>query len=159
MKQLINKNTTLKILLISAICVLAFKFINRQQQDEIIRIELIKQFSKKLIEKEIKTRKMIYTIEQRIETVVNKDKATQKRIESSDNNYKNIIRNLKIIDNEKIKTDLEIINASDSSDWIWFSGRFPKSKNNNRLSVETDTTVREPSKNRQDKGNRIKQSR
>ena len=153
MTQLINKNTALKILFIPAICVLAFNFINRQQQDKLLRKELIKQFSKKLIEKEIETKKMIYTIEKRIETVESNDKETQKRIETADNNYKKIVINLKRIDNEKIKTDIEIINASDSSDWNWFTERFPKSKINNGLSIETDTTVRESSKNGQFKGN------
>jgi len=139
-------NTALKILFVFAISLLAYKCIKRQQHDEIIKKELIKQFSKKLIKKDIKTRKMIYTIEQRIKTVENNNKEIQKKIELSVGNYKNIIRNLKRSDNEKIKKDIEIINADDSSDRDWFNRRFPKSKNNNKLSVETDTTFRKPGK-------------
>jgi len=143
---MINKNTALKILFVFATSVLAYKCIKQQQHDEIIKKELIKQFSKKLIEKDIKTRKMIYTIEQRIKTVENNNKETQKRIELSVDNYKNIIRNLNKINNEKNKKDIEIINADDSSDRDWFNRRFPKSKNNNKLSDETDTTFRKPGK-------------
>ncbi len=159
MKQMINKNTALKILLLSAVIGFVFYTKKQNRQNELIKKELIKQFSKILIRKEIETRKMIYTIEQKIKTVENSDKEIQKRIETSNNNYKAIIRNLNKINNEKIKTDLEIINADDSSDWNWFNRRFPKSENNNKLSVETDTIVGKSGKDRQNKSNGIKQSR
>ena len=141
MKQLINKNTALTILLLLTVVSFVLCTKNQNQQNETLKKEFIEHFSKMLIRKEVQTQKVIYSIEQRIKTVENSDKKIQKRIEISVGNYKNIIRNLKRTDNEKIKTDLEIINADDSSDWAWFNRRFPKSKNNNKLSIETDTIV------------------
>lgn len=155
MKKLINKKTIFLILhLFVSVAFAGFMKIQRRQINANEK-ELIRQFSKKLNEKEIKTRKRIFSVEQKTEIIKRNNKAIRKQINTADNNYKKIIRNLKKSDHEKIKTDIEINNASDSSDWNWFNRRFPKSKNNKQLSVKTNTTFRKPSQNGQFKSNGI----
>ena len=129
MKGFLRIDLAVKILLTVALAVIAIGFMKYKYRKEIETELLIKQFSKRLYQKEFDTRNQIYKVEQRISTVETNDSLTQQKIKTTESNYKIIIRNLKKLDNEKITTDNEIINASDSSDWNWFTIRFPKHNN------------------------------
>ncbi len=129
MKGFLRIDLAVKILLTVALAVIAIGFMKYKYRKEIETELLIKEFSKRLYQKEFDTRNQIYKVEQRISTVETNDSLTQQKIKTTESNYKIIIRNLKKLDNEKITTDNEIINASDSSDWNWFTIRFPKHNN------------------------------
>lgn len=148
---MINKNTAFNILLISAVIFFVISYTSQNRNNETIRNEWIHQVSKQLKRQKIETEKRINDIETKIKNIKHNDTINLKRIETTENNYKNILRNIKTIDNEKTTKDLEIYNADSSSDWDWFIGRFPKSKDNYGLSVETDTIFRKPSQNGQHK--------
>ncbi len=129
MKGLLKIDLAVKVFLTVVLAVIAIGFMKYKYRKEIETELLIKQFSKQLYQKEIETRKQIYKVEQRISTVETNDSLIQRKIQATESNFKIVIRNLKKLDNEKIKTDNEIINASDSSDWNWFTIRFPKHNN------------------------------
>ncbi len=97
---------------------------------------LIKEVAKRLYEKEKETRKSLYKIEQNILQIEQNDSMTIQKIHKTEQNYKNIIKTIKQLDYEKAKTDNEILNYSDSSNWVWFNNRFPKY--NNRTPIETN---------------------
>lgn len=126
MKGHLKIDIAFKLLLVIGIIIIGTLFFNYKQKKRIEKDLLVKEFSKRIYQKDIETRKKIYKIEQRIKTVETNDSIIQQKIKLTESNYKIIIRNLKNLDNEKIKTDNEIINASDSSDWNWFKIRFPK---------------------------------
>jgi hypothetical protein len=65
--------------------------------------EMIQYVSKHLKRQEIETRNRIRELETKIETVKQSETILLKRIETAENNYKNIVRNLKSIDNDKTK--------------------------------------------------------
>jgi len=141
----LTKDTLIKLLMFSAIIVVAGLILNQQHKEEVLRKDIIKKLTESLKLKEINTKKKIFSLEQEISKLKSKNSEVQKKIEKTESNYKKIIRNLKAIDDEKTKQDLEIINSDSDSDWIWFKLRFPKSEINNRLSIKTDSIVREPS--------------
>ncbi len=87
---------------------------------------LIKEVAKRLYKKEKETRKSLYQIEQNILQIEQNDSITTQKIQKTEQNYKNIIKTIKQLDYEKAKTDEEILNYSDSSNWVWFNNRFPK---------------------------------
>lgn len=144
MKRL-KRNTAFNIILISAVIFLLISRNSQSKQFETARNELIRQVSKQLKRQETETRNRINEIETKIETIKQSDTLILKRIETAEYNYRNIIRNLKTIENDKTKKDNEIINADSNTDWEWFIGRFPKSKNHNGLLIKTDTTFRKSS--------------
>jgi septal ring factor EnvC (AmiA/AmiB activator) len=129
MKQ-INRKTAFIILLVFAILFFSASRNNRNKY-ETTQNEMIQYVSKHLKRQEIETRNRIRELETKIETVKQSETILLKRIETAENNYKNIVRNLKSIDNDKTKKDIEIIHSDSDSDWDWFNRRFPKSKNDN----------------------------
>ncbi len=142
----LNRKIVQKAILVIAIILLHVFFQKiKNSNDKIERKTLAKQISKQVYKQEIEVRKKIFKLEKRLSELQNKDTETQKEIEKANINYKKIIFTIKKLSNERIKQDIKIINASDSSDWNWFSNRFPK--HNNKLSSKTNQIVRKSSNN------------
>ncbi len=144
----LNRKTIQKIMLVIAILLLHIFFQEtKNNKEKLERTELVKRISKKLYKQEVDARKEIYKLEKEMTEVKNKNVKTQKKIETANNNYKKILFTIKKLNNEKLKSDNEIYNASDSSDRDWFVNRFPK--HNKQLSAKTNQIIRKSSKNGQ----------
>ena len=83
-----------------------------------------------LLKTDKQTKEEIISINKKIEINTEKDFKTKQAIETTTRSYQHILKQVKQLNDEKSKTDNEIINYSDSSDRNWFNSRFPRFDDN-----------------------------
>jgi peptidoglycan hydrolase CwlO-like protein len=127
-------NTTIFILII-LILMFSLFLSNRNKPDLSDFIE------NKLAENENRINNQIHELELKIDSVLESDRHTSNKIENLKGSINQIINSQKKLNNEKLKSDIQIIHSDDSSHWEWLDKRFPRTKTDNELSGSTDQTL------------------
>jgi hypothetical protein len=130
-----NINTTILILIVLILMLVIF-MTNSNKNDP----ELTDFIENKLVGNENRIKNKIHDLDLKIDSVLKSDRYTSNKIENIKGSLNQIINNQKRLENEKLESDIQIINAGDSSHWEWFDKRFPRTKTDNKLSGPTDKT-------------------
>jgi len=142
-----NKIMGLLIIMIVSIGVIMFYTVYSISQDQ---SNIIIDETSIIIKKDSITNSKIKHLENVVKDLKINDSLLKQKLLENNNRFESIIFTLKKLDHEKKINDNKIRNYSYNDNWNWFENRF--SKQNNRISINADTIVRQPSKNGQLKG-------
>ncbi len=120
---MINRQNTIQTVFLISIPFLLMLFLTIGNSDR-NKDELINIIEKRLNENEKILKNSIQELDKKLNTTISSDANAIIKIEELEQSLYKIISNQNNIQDEKLKNETDIINDSDSSDWIWFQSKF-----------------------------------